>query len=167
MTKFSSALLMVGPAQVGIFGDDLWRVGLTSQLVEGGSNGPYWLTPVTGFREKEETALIIGEIQSSVLVDSVIILSALASGEKRALGLLFDTHNVVQDEYGLHVAPYWELAPSVRDALVRYISPLVKLGLVRLDSETLMNQSLVNDLSLLNFRVQVFEPNQHQASLNL
>ena len=156
MTKFSTALLMVGPAQVGIFGDDLWRVASSSQLVEGGSNGPFWLTPVSGFSGKEETALLIDGVEPSVLRDSVLILGALASKDEQAIGILRDTHNIVEDDFGIHVAPYWELAPSTKDSLIRQISEKVRFGFVILDEDSILDSQFFDSLTVAGLSSEVF-----------
>lgn len=156
MTKFSTALLMIGPAQIGIFGDDLWRVASSSQLVEGGSNGPFWLTPVSGFSGKNETALLIDGTEPSVLRDSVLILGALASNDEQAIGILRDTHNIVEDDFGIHVAPYWELAPSTRDSLIRRIEQKVRFGFVILDEDSILDSRFFDSLTLAGLSSEVF-----------
>lgn len=156
MTKFSTALLMIGPAQIGIFGDDLWRVASSSQLVEGGSNGPFWLTPVSGFSGKNETALLIDGTEPSVLRDSVLILGALASNDEQAIGILRDTHNIVEDDFGIHVAPYWELAPSTRDSLIRQIEQKVRFGFVILDEDSILDSRFFDSLTLAGLSSEVF-----------
>lgn len=156
MTKFSTALLMVGPARVGIFGEDLWRVASSSQLVEGGSNGPFWLTPVSGYSGKDETALLIDGIEPWVLRDSVVILGALASKDEQALGLLRDTHNIVEDDFGIHVAPYWELAPSTRESLIRQISQKVRFGFVILAEDSILDSRFFESLTLSGLSFEVF-----------
>lgn len=156
MTKFSTALLMIGPAKIGIFGDDLWRVASSSQLVEGGSNGPFWLTPVSGFSGKNETALLIDGTEPSVLRDSVLILGALASNDEQAIGILRDTHNIVEDDFGIHVAPYWELAPSTRDSLIRQIEQKVRFGFVILDEDSILDSRFFDSLTLAGLSSEVF-----------
>jgi hypothetical protein len=156
VTKFSSALLMVGPAQVGIFGDDLWRVGLTSQLVVGGSNGPFWLSPVTGQQGKEESALLLESTDTSVIVDSVVILGSIASNDDQALGILRDSHNLVDDAFGEHVAPYWELTPSTRQQLLDRIVDRVRLGFVLLESESLLDQRFFECIRETGLKTEVY-----------
>ena len=43
MTWPRTALVMVGPSGVGPFHSPDLRIGMTVQLIECGSNGPYWL----------------------------------------------------------------------------------------------------------------------------
>lgn len=156
MTKFSTALLMVGPAQVGIFGDDLWRVSSASQLVEGGSNGPFWLTPVSGDSGKDETALLIDGTEPCLLRDSIVILGAIASKDEQAIGILRDTHNIVEDDFGIHVAPYWELAPSTRQNLIRQISQKVRFGFVILAQDSILDSRFFESLTLSGLTCEVF-----------
>lgn len=85
MTTASTAFVMVGPSGVGSFHDRLWRVNpRQGQLVEGGSNGPYFLLGSSS----EEFVFPVEDFDAEVVARSVVLLIALLIEDEQALGLL-------------------------------------------------------------------------------
>jgi hypothetical protein len=154
MTSFSTALLFVGPSGVGPFHSRNWRVGVTAQLVEAGSNGPYWLYEHEG---REHVVAIEGLDEDSV-TRSIVMLLGHVIDNAFARGWLWDTHNLVLREDGsTAVAPCWELADSVLESVASNLREVCRLGWVRLDSSSLFDDAVSAHLLSLGFDLDAFD----------
>jgi hypothetical protein len=155
----TTSLLFVGPASVGPFGDEnMWRVGPCAGLVEGGTNGPYFLMNAG---HENEFAFMLDGLDNETVTSATIILVALLSQSERARDLLLDTHNLVETPTGLQVAPYWDLADDVAAHLASLLTPVCRIGLVQLDEQPLISPAVVEVLQRMGFSITVFRSN-HQ-----
>lgn len=158
MTDVSTSLLLIGPTGVGSFNSPDWRVGYTAQLVEGSTNGPYWL-----FEENhgEERVLMIDSLFPEVVARSIALLTAVVTSNQRALEILEETHNVTPDsdpdgKVRLQIAPYWDLADDVMSQVSDSLSAHCRLGLVTLDETTVANEEVIAHLLDIGFTVDSF-----------
>lgn len=153
MTSFSTALVMVGPSGVSSFHDRLWRVNPgTAQLVEGGTNGPYFLL---GSGE-DEFAFHIDSLDSDTITRALVLLVTLLVGEKQTIGILRSTENLIASDRGERVAPYWELADDVFESLVKRLAPLCRIGVVRLDESSIISPLVTDELRVLGLDIATF-----------
>ena len=154
MTTASTAFVMVGPSGVGSFHDRLWRVSPNSaQIVEGGTNGPYFLL---GSGE-DEFAIHIEDIDQDSVVRAMVLLVALLVGEEQTIGLLRATENLITTERGERVAPYWEIADDVLRSLVTRLAPICRIGVVLLDEASIFTTGVANGLRTLGLDVSTYE----------
>lgn len=155
MTAISTALLMVGPSGVGPFHSPDWRVSWVSQLVEAGSNGPYWLTSAPG---RAEQYLPINSLDSWEVARSTVLLLGQNIDEPNVQALMRETENLIEGLDGeMRIAPYWDGSDSDFDFYASRLAPLCRLGLVRLDELTLFNQEVFAHLLRWNFTLVPFE----------
>ena len=154
MSGSSSALLMVGPTGVGPFHSHDWRVGFTAQLVEGGTNGPYWLFQRSNEREQ---VLFIDGLDAKTVVQSIVLILAFAIGSANLKGWLDESHNTYLDEMGeIRIAPYWEVSEDLLIVCVRELHETVRLGFVMLDALSILDDEVVAHLCGLGFDVDTF-----------
>ena len=145
---------MVGPSGIGSFHSRDWRVGAVAELVEAGTNGPYWL-----YRDADgqERTIHIDSLDPDIVARSVLLLLGHLCDDATTRGWLHDTHNLYLDENGrLKVAPYWELADEVVSAIATSLGPRYRLGIVKLDDSSLMNSASIAHLLALGFDVETF-----------
>lgn len=162
MTTLTTSLLFVGPAAVGSFGDpDMWRVGPACGLVEGGTNGPYFL--MNGGHENEYAFMLDG-LDVDTTLRAVIIALAVLSQNENARHLLTESHNLIETPSGLRVAPYWDLADEVANQLVQILSSVCRVGLVQLDGQPLIGETVLGELRRLGFDVTVFLSNHQDVA---
>jgi hypothetical protein len=154
LTALSTALLMVGPSGIGSFHSPDWRVGGVAQLVEAGTNGPYWLY---SDQDGDERTIHIDSLEPEIVSRSVLLLLGHLTNDPVARAWLRDTHNLFSDETGrLTVAPYWEIADEVAQAISAALAPHYRLGFVKLDDTTLVNEEVCAHLLALGFSVEGF-----------
>ena len=153
MTTASTALVMVGPSGVGSFHDRLWRMSPpNAQVVEGGSNGPYFLINNGG----QEHSFNIEDFDTAGVVTSTVLAIALLTGDDHALETLRMSENFVQTDEGQRVAPYWEIVDEVFDQLVERLKRMCRVAVVQLDQKSIVNQSVLDEMRALGFDVEVF-----------
>lgn len=154
MTTSSTAFVMVGPSGVGSFHDRLWRVSPNNaQLVEGGTNGPYFLL---GSRD-DEFAFHIEDFDADSVMRAVVLLTTLLVGEEQTIGLLRASENLITTVPGERVAPYWELADDVLQSLSKRLASICRIGIVRLDEQSILSVEVVDMLRSLQFDVSTYE----------
>jgi hypothetical protein len=154
VTTASTAFVMVGPSGVGSFHDRLWRVSPnSSQLVEGGSNGPYFLL---GSGDDEFT-FHVEDFDSESVMRAAVLLITLLVGEEQTIGMLRASENLIQTERGERVAPYWEIADDVLQFLVKRLAPICRIGVVCLDSSSILTPAAVDEMRILGFDVTTYE----------
>jgi hypothetical protein len=159
MTRLSTALLTIGPKSIAPWGDRAWKVTATAQLVEGST--PYWIvTPTKPARHlvlPEEIEVSSPHVDS--VVDSILFLLASHFGEESVENNLAETHNIRVGEGGVReLARFFELSDHSRGFLAKQMSQQVRLGLTQLDDLSLMNDAVIERLSLFGFDVEVFGP---------
>ena len=157
MSKFSSSLLFVGPSGVGPFHSPDWRVSWCVNLVEGGSNGPFWL-PLPSFEDQRVVELMMIDGHDAQLVaESLVLLLAVVFGSENLLGLLEETHNFSQtDDRTFKMAPFWELAHDVRVKCVSDLKGRLRVGVVQLDAGSIFDSEVVGLLESWGLRVEAF-----------
>lgn len=154
MTTSSTAFVMVGPSGVGSFHDRLWRVNPNSaQLVEGGGNGPYILLD----SGDQEFSFPIEAWDAGFVMKAVVLLVTLLVGEEQTTGILRETENLIQTERGERVAPFWDIAEDVLPQLTRRLAPLCRIGIVRLESNSILSRGVVDLMRQTGFDVETFE----------
>lgn len=156
MTAISTALLMVGPSGVGPFHSPDWRVSFVAQLVEAGSNGPYWLINSPGQRE---SYLPINSIEPEEVARSVVLLLGQQFvDDAQVQGFLRETHNLIDNEDGTTtIAPYWDGSDSDFAYYASRQAPRCRLGVVKLDEMSLMNEGTFAHLLDYGFTLEAFE----------
>ena len=154
LTTSSTALAWIGPAGVGSFNARLWRVNPNAtQLVEGGTNGPFFLVRM-GVRE---FPIHLDSLDSEFVLDGMLLSLALLSEDEEVLGLLRATHNLIGPWGEDAVAPFWELAPEVTRQIARRLSQTCRIGLVVLEENSLVTPEIIEHLRSLGLDVTSFE----------
>lgn len=154
LSSSSSALLMVGPSGVGPFHSRQWRLGFYAQLVESGTNGPYWLFHT---QDRKEQSLHLDGLDSETVVRSIVLMLAFALGSENLRGWLEESHNVFEAPNGeTQIAPFWEMADDLVSVCVRELKSSARLGVVTLDEMTLLDRQACAHLSELGFDVESF-----------
>ena len=158
MTRQTTAMMMVGPRSVSPWGDRIWRLALSAQLVEG--NEPYWLVSVTqpaNHEVKPDTVGIASPDTDNVVMSIVMLLAAhLGSGEVE--NFLVETHNLTLLENVREIAPFYDLSENTTRALVKELTSSVRLGFTLMEELSLVDAGLVGALRGLGFDVEVFAP---------
>lgn len=158
MSKQSTVLLTAGPRTIAPWGDRVWRVSLTAQLVAANS-GDYWIVSPTQPAEFPVANEVINvEVPSSeAVVESVLMLLSAHLGDSAVEGYLLDTGNVETVDGKRVVAPFWDVsAPETMRYLARKLSETVRLGFTFLDGESLVDHSTIATLRSFGFDVDVF-----------
>lgn len=155
LTTSSTALAWIGPAGVGSFNARLWRVNPNgTQLVEGGTNGPFFLVRLGN----REFPIHLESLDSEFVLDGLLLSLALLSEDEQLLGLLRATHNVSGPWGEDVVVPFWELAPEVTQQIARRLSQTCRIGLVILEENSLVKPEIIERLRSLGLDVTSFEP---------
>lgn len=157
MTRLTTALLTVAPRSIAPWGDRLWRVSLTAELVEGGSSA-YWLVHPAdpAARPVATDVVLISTPLTAGVVESLMLALAAHLGDEQTEGLLLDTHNIELLDGIRHVAPYWELTSSTSALLAQRLASSFRLGVTVLEELTLATADVVARLRGLGFDVDVF-----------
>lgn len=144
MTTSSTALLMFSPKGAGPFNSPSWRLGAYAQLVEGGSNGPYWLYQDD---DTDGTLFIpLDGMDVERLLSSIALMSAIASKDPNLLGLLLDTHNLSYQVRKMGIAPLWELSTNDVAHIFRFMRDRMQLGVTLLEVCSLVDKSVLEEL---------------------
>lgn len=154
MTTASTAFVMVGPSGVGSYHDRLWRVSPnSSQLVEGGTNGPYFLLG----SGDNEFIFHVEHFDTDSVMRAAVLLVTLLVGEEQTIGMLRATENLIETDQGERVAPFWEIADEVLKSLSTRLAPICRLGIVRLEVASIFSPEVVEALQNLGFDVSTYE----------
>ena len=139
MTKVTTSVVLVSPKAIGSFGDESsWRIGLTCQVVDGGSNGPFLLCDMPG---RTQHAIPWQDLTDEAAVSAVLFALCLYFGDGPLLGILEATHNIIIENSELTVAPFYDFAPEVRWQLFERLRNSVKIAFIELEK----NSSLTAD----------------------
>jgi hypothetical protein len=157
LSRLSTALLSIGPRAISPWGDRVWRVAATAQLVEGSS--AYWIVTPTVPSQHTVTPgeVSVAAPSAEAVVDSVLFLLAAHFGDIEVETYLVETHNVSLKGGARELAPFYELADTTRDYLARKMSEVVRLGFTRLDDLSLVNDEVITALLRYGFDVEVYE----------
>lgn len=158
MTKRTTALVLTGPISLGAFRDDLWRVGPTAQLVEGGTSGPVWLTAPADHREDGSSPdhLAIGSNDPAIVARSLVVLLAATVGDDALLALLGPAVPIALEEGRRNIGHPWSLEDELVFDLSRVLAKSLRLGIVLLSDQSVLDVAAVLCLRTWGFRVEVF-----------
>lgn len=158
MTTVSTALLLVGPSGVGPFQSRDWRVNPSTscQLVEGGNNGPYFLYTLG----EKEAVFHLDSLDPEILSRGLVLMTAILTNDEQSLGILHATENLIETDRGERVAPFWEIADGVLLTISRRLSLLCRIGVVRLDGNSLFTSEVLDKLRILDFDVTEFDESE-------
>lgn len=156
MSRQSTALLTVSPRALHPWGDRIWRIAATAQLVEGST--PYWIvTPTEPAAHPCRLADIeVVTPQPESVIDSILIFLAAHFGGEHVQDRLVESHNITIREGVREIAPYYELAEPLRSLLFRQLAGVLRLGITVLEEESLVDTQVISGLRALGFDVEVF-----------
>lgn len=157
MTRQSTALMTVGPKTIAPWGDRLWRVSATAQLVEGST--PYWIVTPTHPAQHQviSPAVQVDVPYAEAVVESIVLLLAVHFGEEDVVQCLVETHNISVRDDVREIAPHFDISdPATFELLVRRLSGTLRLGFTILDEMSLVDETVVGALRGAGFDVDVF-----------
>lgn len=156
MTRQSTALMTVSPLASFPWGDRIWRIAATAQLVEG--SAPYWIvTPTAPAAHPCQPAEIeVVAPQPESVIDSILIFLAAHFGSEYIPESLVESHNITIQEGVREIAPYYELSEPARSRLAKQLSGVIRLGITILEEQSLADERVVSGLRRLGFDVEVF-----------
>lgn len=160
MSTVSTAQILVGPFGVGPFNAPDWRIGTTFQLVEGGTNGPYWLAtyPQDPTQQGKPDFLLINSLQNLDLVKTLILFLAISNADKGGIEQALAKGLLTRSERGIHFPQPWNFnAPEFAEA-VSSLSKQTQLGIVSLSDMSLIGDDFVAELRRNGFTCQIFMP---------
>jgi hypothetical protein len=156
VSRQSTALLTISPLKSYPWGDRIWRIAATAQLVEGSI--PYWIVTPTepaahpcGLAEIEVVAP-----QPESVIDSILMFLAAHFGGEHVLDRLVESHNITIRDGVREIAQYYDLSETVRLLLAVELSGVLRLGIAVLDEQSLVDKQVMLGLQELGFDVEVF-----------
>lgn len=154
MTATSTSALFVSPAAGGPFGTPVWRIGTVAQLVEA-SGAPYWLirNPDTG----KDEYVSIPVMDDYTMSQSVLVVLALSVSSENTRQILIEHHNLIDLPDQLKVAEHWDLSDSEVELVLRDLVDRVRLGIICLEEGSLINDSVIQQLTLWGLQVKAFK----------
>lgn len=166
MTRQTTALLTAGPKR-GVWGDRIWRLSLTAQLVEGGA-AAYWLVSATppANHEVQPPEIVIEVPESECVLDSIYVLLGAHLGNDEIAGFMEETHNISVTDNVREIAPYWDLSLDAREELRSWLSAQLRLGVTFMDSPSLFTEEVVEKLRKDNFDIDVFALKESHLELD-
>jgi hypothetical protein len=156
MSRNTTTFVMVGPKGIGAFQDPLWRVGVTAQLVEGGSNGPYWLTAPATHRDDEAgpESLVINSDDPQLVAGSLVALLAATVGDDALIAHLRRAGLITMSDGRRSIRTPWHLSGADLDECAESLS--VRIGIVRLAEHSALDAAAVAALRSWGFTVDEF-----------
>jgi hypothetical protein len=157
MTRVSTALLTIGPRLVGSYGERAWRISGSAQIVEGST--PYWITTPTQPSQYQvsPSEIEVAAPQDDCVIESILFLLASHFGGEAVENYLLETHNISLGENGTRqLARFYELVDETKYFLARNLCETLRLGVIRLDDSSLVNDGVIGALRDLGFDVEVF-----------
>lgn len=156
MSRQSTALLTISPLASYPWGDRIWRIAATAQLVEGST--PYWIVnptePPNHPCQPAEVEVVVPQPDS--VIDSILMLVAAHFGNEQVLVSLVERHNITMQEGAREIAPYYELSEPIRSQLARQLGGALRLGITVLEEQSLVDRQVISGLRALGFDVDVF-----------
>ena len=157
MTRLSTLYVLMAPRNVGPWGDSIWRVGYTAQLVEGGSGGPYWLVSPPSGEENSSvpvTTFIIGGLDTERVSQSLFLLVAILSLaiEPAADDIKIPASIEIQNG----AVNRWERPSESELEVLSRRAERLKVGLVSLDSQAIFNDEAVGKFREFGIETHVF-----------
>lgn len=153
---------MVGPNGIGPFHSDEWRVGLTIQLVEGGSNGPYWLTTpgelIPGVARPD--FLLIDSLEPQKIADSLVVMLVATTTPQEHQKELLDVGVLTKTERGIGFPSPWIFPKRVMKDRLLALSDSYRIGIVSLDEFSLISDQVISILRNWNIEVKTFMPSE-------
>ena len=158
MSRQSTALLTIGPRSIAPWGDRVWRVSGTAQLVEGST--PYWIVtptaPASHPASPAEVEVVVPHPEA--VVDSVLMFLGAHFGDEHVEAYLVETHNLTVRDGVREIAPCYELAEATVQFLADHLSKTIRLGVTRLDDVSLLDGRALASLRELGFDLEVYKP---------
>jgi hypothetical protein len=155
MTRQTTAAFIMSPKTIGPWGDRAWRIRDVYELVEGGSTSYLLLNGHSGTESVLTTdSLSIHYPSPDALFEALIALLSLNAGSQRCIGLLAESHNLVDGA----LAPCWDLADDVLASLSKELSSLFRIGVILLDDFSMADADFVEIVRSHNFDVDTFAP---------
>jgi hypothetical protein len=146
-------------SKVTHLGNRIWQMSHSMQLVEGGSAAYFVSTsllPATHDVVPKEVLIYNPHIES--VIDSLLMCLAVNVGDDDMQSYLLDTQNVFPDGSNRNVAAYWDISDEeVRPVIVQKLSKQVRLGITKLEKESLIDENVIEVLGLYGFDVDLFE----------
>lgn len=154
--RLTTALLMVGPKSVAPWGDRVWRLAASAQLVEGSE--PYWIVTPTQPAQHPvtPTEVSVATPHPETLVESIIYFLAAHFGDGTAEQHLVSSHNLEVIEGERRLVPFFDLNASLISSLSKSLSQQLRLGLTRLDDMSLVSAPVIQKLEEMGFDLEVF-----------
>lgn len=157
MTRTTTALITAGPRTIGPWGDRAWRIALTIQLVEGGSAAYFLSTPTNEpIQQVSPAEVVIEAPHDECTLSSLIMTLAAQLGTEHAQALLEESHNLTMENDIRHIAPYWDLSDELQRQLAQELAEIIRIGVVVLDSTSLVNPILISKLRDHGFDVDLY-----------
>jgi hypothetical protein len=156
VSRQSTAVLTISPLASYPWGDRIWRIAATAQLVEGSS--PYWIVtptePPAQMCRQSEIEVATAETES--VIDSILMLVAAHFGDEQMLDRLVESHNITIHDGFREIAPYYEVAEPSRSRLAKRLAGFIRLGITSLEDQSLVDANVILGLRNLGFDVEVF-----------
>ena len=146
----------MGPKSIAPWGDRVWRISSTAQLVEGSS--AYWIvTPTQPALHPVSTSVIdVATPHVEAVIDSIIMLLGAHFGEEEVEHLLLESHNITTTETVRDVAPFYELTDDTRRIIGFKLADFLRLGITRLDDFSLLTDEVIMSLRGIGFDIDVY-----------
>jgi hypothetical protein len=148
--------MSVSPRSISPWGDRVWRISATAQLVEGSK--PYWIVSPT---LPAKHSVVSAEIEvvapvAEAVVDSILFLLASHFGDERLADHLVESHNLTVTSEGRELAPFYELSETSRRVVAERLANDIRLGFVLLDDLSLVGSEVIASLRGWGFDVDTF-----------
>lgn len=145
---------------MGAFRDELWRVGHTAQLVEGGNSGPVWLTAPASHHEDGSAPdhLLIDSDDPETVARSLVVLLAATIGDEQMLALLGRSTSITIGDGRRLIGQPWMISNDVAVDLSRMLADSLRLGIVQLSDVSVLNDAVFAHLRTWGFRVDIYAP---------
>ncbi len=99
-------------------------------------------------------------LDPEILSRGLVVMTAILTNDEQSLGILRATENLIETDRGERVAPFWEIADGVLLTISRRLSPLCRIGVVRLDGNSLFTSEVLDKLRILDFDVTEFDESE-------
>lgn len=160
MTDVSTALVILSPSGAGPFNNSEWRIGHTIQLVEGGTNGPYWLASlgenITSV--SRPNFLLIDSLKTDEIAKSLCLLLIAVTAPQDQLEVLIQQGFVVNKDRGLGFPHPWKFNQETLRTTLTWLTNNYRLGIVSLDEFSLLTDETTEYLGKIGIACEKFMP---------